>query len=263
MTRRSIFLSASIPTVGRAPFDDEIRKYEIRESVVALVGSCYEADLDLVFGGHPAITPLVHHAARAVERLQNQDRDDWTITIFQSEHFFKYFVPEVFEFQKLSGRNFQTITPYKMDVQTDFDRRRVSQLSVAKMRDAMINLDRYDFTAGVFIGGMEGIIDEFDRFGSQFDGVPQFPISSTGGATKLGWQKVDNPKFLAVCPENHPRPKYPPLLERVREQNKLNSQALKALQLDADLARSHSKTENQERRPTYRTLFRRLFEPLL
>ena len=71
-TRKTVFLSASIPIKGRDPFysDFEERsafyRRNIREAVLALVGVCYELDLDLVFGGHPAITPLVHRAAKSL-----------------------------------------------------------------------------------------------------------------------------------------------------------------------------------------------------
>jgi SLOG cluster3 family len=39
------------------------------------------------------------------------------------------------------------------------------------------------FNAGIFIGGMEGVEDEYAMFIRFHHGVPAFPIASTGAAT--------------------------------------------------------------------------------
>jgi hypothetical protein len=56
---KAIFLSASIP--NREPFVHYFDAIAIREAVLALVSLCVRKT-DLVFGGHPAISPLVEHA---------------------------------------------------------------------------------------------------------------------------------------------------------------------------------------------------------
>ena len=72
--RPAIFLSASIPMPGREFFADT-RRLEIREAVLAVVSVCHEFNYRLAFGGHPAISPLGHHAAETLE-AQFLGRDD-------------------------------------------------------------------------------------------------------------------------------------------------------------------------------------------
>ena len=80
------FLSASIPIEGRKPFDQDVQIKRIRDAVLALVTVCKDRDMELTFGGHPAISPLVHHAAESLDVIEN-------ICIYQSE-FYRRFVPE-------------------------------------------------------------------------------------------------------------------------------------------------------------------------
>lgn len=169
-TKPAIFLSASIPTPGRAPFDQDVQRYEIREAVLGLVTICRDMELRLGFGGHPAISPLVHHAAEALGNLAD-------ITIYQSE-FFRDRMPAVA--LAFPGLIF-TLAVHDPD-QTCRDNLRAS---VGVMRDQMINTFAGGYLAAVFIGGMDGIEDEFKRFGARYPTAPRLPISSTGGATRL------------------------------------------------------------------------------
>lgn len=253
--RFAVFLSASIPE--RPPFEDDVEKYNIREAVIALVGVCHELDLDLVFGGHPAITPLVHHAARSLDFDAQASRSEdarWKVTIYQSEYFEKLFPPEVREFQKRNERLFCSVPAAKLPEQqeelTDFQEKRLRQLSIRAMREEMIGHYRLPYLAGVFIGGMEGIIDEFFRFGQTWRKSPRFPISSTGGATRMGWPVAADPEFLEVSPEDHPQPPQPPLLQQIES--------------DATLSGTQRELLGRDRSApgfiTYRTLFRRLLE---
>ena len=55
-----VFLSASVPLPNRdASFFQTADVVAIREAIKALVLVLLEKNGDLVFGGHPAITPLV------------------------------------------------------------------------------------------------------------------------------------------------------------------------------------------------------------
>ena len=95
------------------------------------------------------------------------------------------------------------------------------------MREAM--LADYSFTAGVFIGGMGGIIQEFDMFRRLQPTAAALPIVSTGGATlqiaeglsKLESDLLDDLDYMGVFhrllnvptrerrfrrPEEQPRP---------------------------------------------------------
>jgi hypothetical protein len=61
MPKEPIFLSASIP--DRDPYVRDSDPLAIREAVLALVAVTVR-ERRLVFGGHPAISPLVEHAAQ-------------------------------------------------------------------------------------------------------------------------------------------------------------------------------------------------------
>jgi hypothetical protein len=157
-----VFLSASIPIPGREPFDRDIQIKRIRDAVLALVTVCRDRDLFLTFGGHPAISPLVHHAAESLGVIEN-------VTIYQSE-FYRRFVPEAaWKFPNLIWEPAGEDDPS----------------SQSDMRDAMINPKKWRYSAAVFIGGMEGISDEALRFHRGYRGKPMIPLRYTGGASRV------------------------------------------------------------------------------
>ncbi len=55
--------------------------------------------------------------------------------------------------------------------------------SLAEMRRRMIG--SFEYEAGVFIGGMEGVEDEFALFTKRHQKTPVLPFASTGGAALL------------------------------------------------------------------------------
>ena len=55
--------------------------------------------------------------------------------------------------------------------------------SLALMRKKMI--DENDFCAAIFIGGMEGVEDEYNLFKKAHPDCPVFPIASSGAASKI------------------------------------------------------------------------------
>lgn len=155
--KRSVFLSASVP--DREPFNHECDPIAIREAILALV-TVVVRERELVFGGHPAISPLVEHAARSLGAMER-------VHIYQSR-FFENMVPEVAkEFLNLKW--------------TDAVNADISA-SLEKMRREMISSRA--FCAGVFIGGMEGVMDEFRIFSEIHPSAVVLPVMSTGGAAK-------------------------------------------------------------------------------
>jgi len=100
------------------------------------------------------------------------------VFLFQSKYFEKDFPPDVRQFENL--------------VMTDAvsgDREK----SLKVMREAMITSQ--DFTAGVFIGGMEGVEEEFEMFRTLHPKKPAYPIASTGAAALS--------LFKGYMPERH------------------------------------------------------------
>ncbi|MFA7056345.1 MAG: hypothetical protein WC155_02125 [Candidatus Cloacimonadales bacterium] len=166
---KNIFLSASIPLPDR---DDKFYYtadiIAIRDAVRALATFIIPS-YKLIWGGHPSITPLVRSV---VESLDGNIQDH--VEIYQSE-FFKKDLPEDNAF-------FGNI------VMTGIKKDRES--SLLHMRKQMI-CDNY-FVAGVFIGGMEGVIDEYKIFKNKHPEALLIPLATTGAAARMIYTELDN-----------------------------------------------------------------------
>lgn len=170
-----IFLSASVPLPDRHP------KYlatadiiAIRESIKALVSTVLHEG-HIIFGGHPAITPLVALLLKGMPAALRK-----RAIMYQSDFFQAEFIKENNEFIKLHR------TPA---VGNNRD------ASLAAMRKAMIQDENLD--AAVFIGGMEGIWEEFEIFRNSHRKAPCFPIASTGAAALELYGKIgDGRRYL-------------------------------------------------------------------
>jgi len=180
MKHNPIFLSASVPF--RAPEKYLPNPIAIREAVRALVGVVVP-DRPLVFGGHPAISPMVWEDADSLGAADS-------VYIYQSRLFAPNVPREAHFFQGL-GRLIWTpaVPPQAPD----------RDASLALMREAMIVrriLDERhildpaappefpEYAAGVFVGGMEGVEDEWKLFRSRYPQVPALLVASTEGAAR-------------------------------------------------------------------------------
>lgn len=171
MNDQPIFLSASVP-------EHQLDKYipdpvAIRDAARALVAETVRNRL-LVFGGHPAISPLIHHAADDLGAVDN-------VQIYQSE-FFRPAIPAV-------AQQFPHLiwTPIVGN-----DRK----LSLAEMRRLMMGSQQ--FAAGVFIGGMDGVEEEWAMFTGRYPHTPVYPIASTEGAARLLWTSWQPPQLSHI-----------------------------------------------------------------
>ena len=91
-----VFLSASIPLPDNdARYLDTADIIAIRDSIRALVSVVVPAG-QIVFGGHPAITPLIRLIVRGMTPDVNQH-----ITLYQSAYFRRDFPPETAEFERI------------------------------------------------------------------------------------------------------------------------------------------------------------------
>ena len=164
MCDNAIFLSAGVPDPSAPHFEGEGDV----AAIAAAVGALLFVTLGrrrLIWGGHPAITPMVWAFAEAM----NVDYGDW-VTLYQSAIFKDMFPKETAKFKNV--------------VLTDAigeDR----QASGAEMRRRMIGENRFE--AAVFIGGMRGIFDEHRMVAEQSPNAKILPVMTTGGAAeKLG-----------------------------------------------------------------------------
>ncbi len=164
-----VFLSASIPYPDRdKKFYDTADIVSIRDAVRA-IATVVIPEAHLVWGGHPSITPLI----RFVLERMNVDLKKH-ITLYQSLFFEDKFPPDNFAFEKI--------------VLTDKKDTRVESLSV--MRRQLIYEN--DFCAGIFIGGMEGINDEYLMFKERHPNALILPVASTGAAAKMLYDSQPN-----------------------------------------------------------------------
>jgi hypothetical protein len=156
----SIFLSASIPLPHRNPrYAETADVVAIRDSIRALVNIVVPVG-KIVFGGHPAITPLIRQLIRQMKRPVRQH-----VILYQSRYFEAEFPPETEEFEEV-----------RLIEAVDDNR----DASLVQLRIAMLRSE--DFHAAVFIGGMEGVEEEYKMFQEFHPGKPTHPIASTGAA---------------------------------------------------------------------------------
>jgi hypothetical protein len=76
------------------------------------------------------------------------------------------------------------------------------------MRQQMLNEQNY--SCGVFIGGMEGVIDEFMMFRELQPNISAFPIASTGAAAGMLYRE-----FHFQRPELERELTYPTLFRKI------------------------------------------------
>ena len=158
----AIFLSASVPDPRRSQeFAETADPVAIASAVSALVHVTLGRRM-LVWGGHPAITPMIW----VVAETYGVDYGSW-VRLYQSQHFEDNF-PE-------DNERFANVT-FTADVDCDREK------SLLLMRKTM--LSEHPFFAAVFIGGMEGIVQEYELFAQLQPDARVLPIVSTGGATK-------------------------------------------------------------------------------
>ncbi len=156
---RAIFLSAGVPDPSAKHFMGEGDTAAISALVSALL---YVAlgRRPIVWGGHPAITPMVWAYAEGL----GVDYSKW-VTLYQTD-FFKDDFPE-------ENERFKNVVVTEAVIG---DRERSLEL----MRRRMLSESTFD--AAVFVGGMGGIFDEYRLVQELAASAKILPIGSTGGA---------------------------------------------------------------------------------
>jgi len=82
-TSRAILLAASYPP---REYKSKADSHEIAAAVKALVGAVFQQGWTLVFGGHPAVSPLILMIAREYGQKNR-------VVIYQSRYFFHHISP--------------------------------------------------------------------------------------------------------------------------------------------------------------------------
>ena len=193
--RATIFLSASFPSGERGQAFEPYDPSAIADAVSAFTRAILEANGRLSFGGHPTITPLVFMIARELSVQES-------LVVYQSEWFCDQIVPEI---GQIGNEKLGTIvwTP-QADTLPE---------SLRVMRHEMIDASR-EYVAALFIGGMEGVRDEYQLVAKRSPRTPCIPVTGPGGAA--AHLPVDDCVALGLAPVHHSRA-YPFLALRVVE----------------------------------------------
>lgn len=155
----AVFLSASVPVVGRGNYfetaDPFLIQCAVREFVMSVI-----RDWRIVWGGHPAITPMIWTICQDL----NIDYSN-SVILYQSRFFEDRFPEENSHFGNVI---------FVDEVPGD------REASLLLMREEM--LSRQDLSAAVFIGGMEGIDAEYSLFRRFHPTATVVPVPAPGGA---------------------------------------------------------------------------------
>lgn len=169
---KNIFLSASIPLPERDPkYIDSVDIIAIRDAVTALVDVVIP-EYRLIWGGHPSITPLVYQVVHKREE-EGEKLIQKHVRLYQSRFFEKHFPDD--------NNKFENVTL----VESTGER----EGSLLAMRKIMLNAGKFD--AGVFLGGMEGVKEEFKIFREFHPNAKLLPVASTGAASKFIYDEME------------------------------------------------------------------------
>lgn len=155
----AIFLSASVPLVGRGSYHETANPFliqcAVRELVIAVI-----RQHKIVWGGHPAITPMIWSIC------EDLGVDYSGAVVLYQSRFFEDRYPE--ENDRFRNVVFTDAIPEDRDA------------SLLLMRERMLSRD--DLVAGVFIGGMEGVEVEHEIFRRLHPAAKILSVPSPGGA---------------------------------------------------------------------------------
>lgn len=169
---KNIFLSASIPLPERdAKYYETADIVAIRDAIIALTTVVLPKH-KLIWGGHPSITPLIYYV---MEKLGLNIQEH--VQIYQSLWFKDKFPEDNNKFENI------VFTESLKDIPS----------SIQLMRERMLFENEY--AAAVFIGGMNGIEDEYRMFYEKHKNAILLPIASTGAATRILYDNFLPDKF--------------------------------------------------------------------
>jgi len=157
----AIFLSASVPLIGRGNYHETADPFLIQCAVRELVMAVVKTQ-QIVWGGHPAITPMIWTICEDLGVDYSK-----SVVLYQSRFFQDRFPDENKHFGNVE---FVDAVPNDREA------------SLLRMREAM--LSRADLEAAVFIGGMDGVEAEFELFRRFHPAAKVLPVAAPGGAAR-------------------------------------------------------------------------------
>jgi hypothetical protein len=188
---KTVFLSASVPVPKRAEQYHRIEgaHFEIEQAVISLARAVFAESGGLVFGGHPAISPLVAMVAGEYREPRfaesREEKPAAPIRIFQSRAFEGFLPSDTLLMYQLGYATITWIDALdgeKFDPTIEY-RQPPCPKSLDAMREAMILWTNPE--AMVCIGGMEGVEREFEMFRQLRSNGSVYTLERTGGAASL------------------------------------------------------------------------------
>jgi hypothetical protein len=169
---RHVLLSAGIPDEGNP---DDFNPLEIAAAATTASRRVLQAGGRLLFGGQPGIAPIVFQVAQAFARGNGRP----PVTVYQSRLYADMMPPAIRQLQAQGLATLEVIDA----VPGDRPERGRNLLSLDKMRAAMLSREN-DPVAGIFIGGMDGIRSEFEKFRELYPERPTYIFGAPGGAAR-------------------------------------------------------------------------------
>lgn len=176
----AIFLSASIPDPKR--WNGEFDPLEITDAVVALGRAALSAGMHLVTAAHPTIAPLLLYVAAELP-----GEIDPEVSVYQSQ-LFEDVLPAATRRFEIDGIATIHWTPAVEGESISPDNR---AKSLRLMRQQM--LEETKPAAACFIGGMDGISEEFALFSELRSGAPTYPLAAPGGEARRLVEEMPEP----------------------------------------------------------------------
>jgi hypothetical protein len=159
---RSVLLCSSFPSGERGKAVSPYDVNAIADAVTAITRVILSANGRIVFGGHPTITPLVLLIASTTNKYGSVD-------VYQSEWFASQITPETHRLGELGyGKIHWTKREHSLDK------------SLTTLRKVM--LKESNPVGAIFVGGMDGLYEEYKLFREEYPERPCIPIRGPGGA---------------------------------------------------------------------------------
>ncbi|QKG67063.1 hypothetical protein HP062_16580 [Pseudomonas sp. B14-6] len=152
-----VFLSAGIPA-PEDPYADKCDPFLVHTAIRAFL-SLALGRRHIVWGGHPSITPMVVVACQSLGIEYTE-----AVTLYQSRYF-----SSVFPSANDHFANVVLVNASKDEA-----------ASLKEMRETMFS--DFEFSAGVFIGGKQGIIEEYRLFREYHPQATALVVKRPGGA---------------------------------------------------------------------------------
>jgi hypothetical protein len=202
-----VFLSASLPAKEALDFPQFVNQSTaIDDAVIGLARAIFFNGGRLVFGAHPSISRLVARVAGEYGQTGETSVGP-PVVIYQSRAFEEHIPEDTMRMQRMGWAQMVLVEAETGEVFRPGRGRGSIQCprSLAEMRRRMIEDTKPE--AMVCVGGMEGVIEEFDFFISYRESfrrkrpIPIYILSFTGGAAQTLAARGDPSQLIYVVDE--------------------------------------------------------------